>query len=98
MSKKECNGCGGASTELVRLPYDVFMAFYERTIKRMWVLCILLIILLVGTNAAWLIYESQFETAEETYQEVIRDADGGGDNSFIGGDYYGETNHQDENN
>lgn len=83
MSKKECNGCGGASTELVRLPYDVFMAFYERTIKRMWVLCILLIILLVGTNAAWLIYESQFETIE-TIEEVIVDSDGGGNANYIG--------------
>lgn len=94
MSKKECNGCGGASTELVRLPYDVFMAFYERTIKRMWVLCILLIILLVGTNAAWLIYESQFETIE-TIEEVIVDSDGGGNANYSGEDgniYNGEDN------
>lgn len=94
MSKKECNGCGGASTELVRLPYDVFMAFYERTIKRMWVLCILLIILLVGTNAAWLIYESQFETIE-TIEEVIVDSDGGGNANYNGEDgniYNGEDN------
>lgn len=94
MSKKECNGCGGASTELVRLPYDVFMAFYERTIKRMWVLCILLIILLVGTNTAWLIYESQFETIE-TIEEVIIDSEGGGNANYIGEDgniYNGENN------
>lgn len=97
MAKKECNGCGGAPKELAELPYDVFMAFYERTIERMYKLCILLIILLVGTNVAWLIYESQFETVEETYQEVIQDADGG-DNSFIGSDYYGEADYQDENN
>lgn len=55
---------------------DLLTALAERTIKRLWVLIILLVILLFGTNAAWIIYESQFETVETTYTQDV-DADGG---------------------
>ena len=45
-----------------KIPYIVhesIVARMERTIKRMWILCILLIILLIGTNIAWIIHEAQ---------------------------------------
>ena len=54
------------------------MARAERTIKRLWILCILLIILLVGTNAAWIYYENSFEDVVTVTQEA-----NGGD--FING-------------
>ena len=49
--------------DVVMIPYIVHegdMARQERTIKRLWILCILLIILLVGTNIALIHYENQF--------------------------------------
>ena len=49
--------------EQQNIPYFVHegtMTRMERTIKRLWVLCIVLIILLAGSNGAWLWYESQF--------------------------------------
>lgn len=47
---------------------DVLTAFAERTVKRLWVIIILLIVLLFGSNAAWIWYESQFEdVVTETY-------------------------------
>lgn len=61
------------------------MARAERTIKRLWILCILLIILLVGTNAAWIYYESQYEDVVTTTQEVTQDSENG-TNNFVGGD------------
>lgn len=61
------------------------MARAERTIKRLWILCILLIVLLVGTNIAWIHYESQFEDSVSTTQEVTQDSSAG-INNFIGGD------------
>lgn len=70
---------------------DIIAAMAERTIKRLWTALILLIVLLVGTNAAWLWYESQFVDEVVTEQTVTQEADGGS-NSFVGGDYYGETN------
>ena len=53
------------------------MARAERTIRRLWILCILLIFLFVGSNIAWIYYESQF--AEEVTVTQEADTDGGGD-------------------
>ena len=39
--------------------YD--MARMERTIKRLWVVILLLVICMVGSNLAWAIYENQFQ-------------------------------------
>lgn len=69
------------------VPYIVHegaMARLDRTIKRLWVVIILLIFLLVCSNGFWIYYESQFETVEET-TEVMQDSDDGSSNSFIGG-------------
>lgn len=71
-----------------RYDNDIIAALAKHTITRLWIIIILLIVLLFGTNAAWIYYESQFETIEMS-QEVEQDADGNGTNSFIGGDYYG---------
>lgn len=75
------------------VPYLVFestVSRMDRTIKRLWILAIILIVLLVGTNLAWLYYESQFKTVEQTEtttttttQDVKQKGD---ENTFIGGD------------
>ena len=46
------------------VPYIVhegMLARQERTIRRLWILCIVIFFALVGTNAGWIWYESQFE-------------------------------------
>lgn len=66
--------------EIIMIPYlahEGDMARQERTIKRLWILCIILIILLVGTNAAWFYYENQFEDVVTTTQTVTQDVDTG---------------------
>lgn len=80
------------------IPYYIAESMADRqslTIKRLWIMCILLIILLVGTNALWLWYESQFEyfeTTEEVKQDIEAEM-GDGDFTVIGiGDNYGEKN------
>lgn len=64
----------------------------ERTNKRLWVIVLVLIIALVGTNAGWLYYENQFEEVVVT-QEVEASADGDSDINLntIGGDYVGKS-------
>lgn len=57
----------------------------ERTNKRLWILCIILIVSLIGSNLAWIYYESQWEYVESTTTQQI-DQDGG-NNSVVGGDY-----------
>lgn len=51
---------------------------FERTIKRLWILVIILTLLLVGTNCAWLWYESQFQYVETTTESYEADATDGG--------------------
>ena len=41
--------------------HESMMARQERTIKRLWILCIIIFLALIGTNAWWIYYESQFE-------------------------------------
>ena len=89
MATKECNGCG-EHNKVADIPYIVHesaMARMERQLKRLWITILVLIVLLVGTNAAWLYFESQFE---DVYQEVVQEADNG-TNNFVGGDIYGEA-------
>jgi len=66
------------------------MARAERTIKRLWILCIILIILLVGTNIAWIYYESQFET-EKTVVTQDLDTGNGGDAVIYDGVHFNGT-------
>lgn len=63
----------------------------ERTIKRLWVLCIILLLSLIISNACWIYYESQWQyvTTETEIEQDVKQETEGGDNSFIGGDYYG---------
>lgn len=75
------------------VPYMVHeddMARQERTIKRLWILTIILIVSLIGTNAGWLYYENSFEDVAVT-QDVEATADNGSDLNLntVGGDYYG---------
>lgn len=55
-----------------QIPYFVHEAVtsrMERANKRLWIIVIVLILALVGTNAGWIYYESQF-TDEVITQEV----------------------------
>lgn len=61
----------------------------ERTIVRLWVLLIIMLVLLVGTNALWICYESSFEDITTTI-EAEQETDGSGSNYIVNGNY-GET-------
>ena len=84
------------------IAFESATARQERTIRRVWILCIILIIALIGTNAGWIYYESQWQVVDTSVtQEVEATSDGDSDLNLntIGGDYYGgesesETNHQ----
>ena len=93
MDCENCSKARGADP----VPYVVHesdMARLERTIKRLWILLLVLIALLAGSNAAWIYYESQF-LVETTSTEIEQDTDGGGNNYVVGGDFNGETKGQD---
>ena len=68
---------------------EAMMARMDRIIKRLWIVILLLIVLLVASNCAWLWYESQYETETVTTQTVTQHTDTGGNNDFVGGDKVG---------
>lgn len=58
--------------EEMKYVYESAMARSERTIKRLWILCIILIALCAVSNYAWLKYEMSFEDVE-----ITQDVDSG---------------------
>lgn len=70
------------------VPYIVHeadMSRLERTIHRLWILLLVMLILLVGSNVAWIVYENQFEDVSITAEQTADT----GNNYAIGGDYNG---------
>lgn len=59
---------------------DGMIAMIERTIHRLWIVIIVLIIALVATNTAWIIYENSFEEVTVTQENAD------GYNNYIGAD------------
>ena len=88
-----CSNCGKEKEKTPEtIPYiahESAMARAERAAKRLWIVIILLIVMLVATNGAWIWYESQFETI--TTEVTQENADGY--NNYIGND--GDINNGD---
>ena len=66
---KTCNNCNTTENPNVVVPYvahESAMARSERHNKRLWIVILVLIVALLGTNIAWIIYEAQLETVEES--------------------------------
>ena len=85
----DCETCKEKRGVISQTPKDVpyiihegALARLERVIKRMWVLVILLIILIVATNGAWIWWEPQYQTIEATITQENAD----GYNNYIGDD------------
>lgn len=78
----ECKTCESNKPNVRQYDIDLLSAMAERTIKRLWICVLVLIIALIGTNGAWLYYESQFETI--TTEVTQENADGY--NNYIGND------------
>ena len=75
-----------------KIPFIAFesaLARCERTIHRLIIVIIALIGLLVVTNALWICYENQFEDVTTTVTQELEGDNAS--NSFVGGDYYGES-------
>lgn len=83
------------------LAFESVTSRQERTIRRLWILCIILIIALLGTNAGWLYYENQYVDEICVEQDVEATADRSGDIHLntVGGDYFvGESESASEGN
>lgn len=61
--------------------------------RRLVRVIVLLIFLLVGSNALWLWHDSTY-AVERTITEIEQDTDGGGNNYVVGGNFNGEAEDQ----
>ena len=85
--EKTCNGCG--TDALAVMPIAQHEKDQNRLMKIIkWLVAViaLLIVLLVGSNVGWLIYESQFKTVETVEENIVVDADENGIANYIGND------------
>lgn len=79
-----------------RYYFDTKSAQDERTIKRLWIVILVIFAAFVLSNSGWIIYESQYQDEVYTYH-LKQDSGEGGENTytnnriFVGGDYNGET-------
>ena len=66
--------------------HEGVVARQERTIRRLWILCIIIFVAFVLSNLAWIYYESQF-----TEEIVTQDVDTGNGAAYVAGigDIYG---------
>lgn len=87
--------CQNKQASVPYVVHESAMARAERAAKRLWIVVLVLIVMLVGTNAAWLWYESSFEDIVTTTYEA--DAQDGG-NAVINGDGSISINGQSEGN
>lgn len=62
--------------------YESALDRMHRIIKWLIVVIVILILALVGTNLAWVLYENQYEDYSETVTQETTD----GDNNYIGQD------------
>lgn len=67
--------------------HEGIVARQERHIKRLWILCIIIFLALIATNAGWIWYESQWED-----QVITQDVDTGVGSAYVSGtgDVYGD--------
>lgn len=96
---KTCDGCKNKiyteEEKIMTVPYIAHqsaVARQERQMRRMWIVILVLICALIGTNLAWIIYNSQFEVVEESI--MVEQENDNGDNNYIGNDgdiTYGEA-------
>ena len=100
MNCKECKEKRNNMKEIPFIAVEADKVRAERREKRHFIIELVLIVLLVVTNAAWLWYESQFEAVTETTETYTIEAqqDGTGTNIVGGGDIeYGAESKNNEN-
>jgi hypothetical protein len=76
------------------IPYIAFesvQARLERINQKLWIVILVLIVALIGTNAGWIWYESQFEDSVTTTVTQEATSDGNSDINLrgIGDNFYG---------
>ena len=93
----DCISCKGNREQIPYIVHEGAMSRMERVNKRLIAIIVLLIVLLVSSNIAWMVYESQFEPCYSSC-EIDAEQDGDGVNIVGGCDvsYGPESAHQND--
>lgn len=83
----DCHGC----KQHGRLQYESALAMAERTIRRLWITILLLIVLMAGMCIAFFVYETQYIDESYTIEQDVDTGDGDAIVSGIGDAIYGES-------
>ena len=75
-----CETCKKGADPVPYIVHESAMARQERTIKRLWILLLVMVVLLIGTNGIWIYYESQFEDIS-----IEQEVDTGDGDAFVVG-------------
>ena len=90
----DCKSCKGNREQIPYIVHEGAISRMERVNKRLIAIIVLLIVLLVSSNIAWMVYESQFEMCN-VEQDVDQENEHG-NNIFVGGDLNGTPAHQND--
>lgn len=90
---KTCTHCKDKKEEMEKIPFisaECEATRQHKTIKLIVIGWIITILLLFGSNLAWTIYNSQFETVTETITEtydvdLMHDTENGNNNCIVNG-------------
>ena len=88
----DCKSCKGNREQIPYIVHEGAISRMERVNKRLIAIIVLLIVLLVSSNIAWMVYESKFEMCN-VEQDVDQENEQG-NNIFVGGDLNGTAQHQ----
>ena len=83
-------------TDNIKWDHEQAMVRMERSNRRMFILCLILMIMLFATNIGWIYYENSFEDVVTIEQEASSDNNG---NAIVnnGGDVNYGTGQTDDN-
>ena len=90
----DCKSCKGNREQIPYIVHEGAISRMERVNKRLIAIIVLLIVLLVSSNIAWMVYESKFEMCN-VEQDVDQENEQG-NNIFVGGDLNGTPAHQND--
>lgn len=89
-----CETCKERQKQTEPVPYIVHesaMARAERANRRLWIALILVIVLLVGSNIGWMVYENQFVDETTTVEQEVDTGEGDAFVAGVGDVIYGES-------
>jgi len=80
-----------------RMMGETALAMAERTIRRLWITILVLVVLMAGMAIGFFVYEAQFEEESYEIEQEVDTENGTAVVSGVGDAIYGESKTEDQN-